>query len=150
MEMGTLVTKETLQSIAASAIAKGKFRSNLLTNGPINNNRRKRMKIEKNISIPLSSYRSKNVAVIMNMEHGDSVAFDAKSKALTFYGSLRRYLIAHDLVRGKATMRRLTDGTYRVWLEDISPVRAKIEQPEKHRYDQKNLERSPQPQTLGE
>ena len=74
------------------------------------------MKIEKNIPIPLSSYRSKNVAVIMNMDPGDSIAFPDHSKALSFYSSLRRYLLAHALVKGKATLRHLTDGTYRVWL----------------------------------
>ena len=158
MEMATFVMNgPALQWIAASAIAKGKFRKNPLTNGPLNNiNRSKRMKIEKNIPIPPSYYRSKNVSVIVNMNPGDSIAFPNKSKALTFYGSLRRYLGRRELVRGKATMRRLTNGTYRVWWEDISPVRAvrasiaKIEQLEKHRYDQKNLEGSPQPQTLGE
>jgi hypothetical protein len=90
------------------------------------------MKIEKNIPIPLASYRSKNVSVIMNMEHGDSVAFPDRSKALLFYSSLRRYLGTRPLVNGKATMRRLKNGTYRVW------------------YDQENLERIFQPQTLGE
>jgi hypothetical protein len=90
------------------------------------------MKIEKNIPIPLPSYRSKNVSVIMNMEHGDSVAFPDRSKALLFYSSLRRYLGTRPLVNGKATMRRLKNGTYRVW------------------YDQENLERIFQPQTLGE
>jgi len=74
------------------------------------------MKIEKHIPIPLSSYRSKNVAVIMNMEIGDSIAFPDHSKALSFYSSLRRYLGAHALVQGKATLRHLADGTYRVWL----------------------------------
>ena len=120
------------------------------------NHRSKRMKIEKNIPIPPSHYRSKNVAVIVNMKHGDSIAFGDKAKALTFYGSLRRYLSRRALVHCKATMRRLTDGSYRVWLELLTPVEtirastAKIEQLEKHRYDQKNLEGSPQPQTLGE
>ena len=90
------------------------------------------MKIEKNIPIPLASYRSKNVSVIMNMEHGDSVAFPDRSKALLFYSSLRRYLGTRPLVNGKATMRRLKNGTYRVW------------------YDQENLERIFQPKTLGE
>ena len=40
MEMGTLVTKETLQSIVAIAIAKGKFRSDLLNHGGENENRK--------------------------------------------------------------------------------------------------------------
>jgi len=95
------------------------------------------MKIEKNIPIPLPSYRSKNVSVIMNMEHGDSVAFPDRSKALLFYSSLRRYLGTRPLVNGKATMRRLKNGTYRVWLE-------------KRHYDQENMERIFQPKTLGE
>jgi hypothetical protein len=89
----------------------------------VNNiNRRKRMKIEKNIPIPLYSYKSKNVTVIMTMEIGDSIAFPDHSKALSFYSSLRRYLGAHALVKGKATLRHLTDGTYRVWLEALSPA----------------------------
>jgi hypothetical protein len=41
MEMGTLVTKEPLQSIVAIAIAKGRSRSNLLTNGLVNNQENK-------------------------------------------------------------------------------------------------------------
>ena len=90
------------------------------------------MKIEKNIPIPPSPHRSKNVSVIRRMEHGDSVAFPDRSKALLFYSSLRRYLGTRPLVNGKATMRRLKNGTYRVW------------------YDQENLERIFQPQTLGE
>jgi|TARA_R110000824_G_scaffold319002_1_gene506130 hypothetical protein len=41
MEMGTLVTKEPLQPIVAIVTAKGKFRSNLLTNGLVNNQENK-------------------------------------------------------------------------------------------------------------
>jgi len=41
MEMGTLVTKEPLQLIVAIVIAKGRSRSNLLTNGLVNNQKNK-------------------------------------------------------------------------------------------------------------
>ena len=102
------------------------------------------MKIEKNIPIPLSSYRSKNVAVIVNMEIGDSISFPTRAEALSFYSSLRRYLGALPLIFGKATLRHLADGSYRVWLKDPSPIIvSKIQRLEKHRYDQDNLEGSP-------